>query len=71
MKAIEIINYEDKRLSILVETRPEENTRAYVSYFIDGIEIKEWSKIEKRFQRILTALADNLCEDLKLTKWSY
>ena len=40
-------------------------------YFIDGYEVKEWGKVVKRYQRILTALADNLCEGLAVQKWSY
>lgn len=71
MKAIEIINYDGKRLSILVETLPESDTKGYVSYFVDGIEITDWSKLVKRYQRILEALSDNLCEGLGLVKWSY
>lgn len=71
MKAIEMINYEGKCLSVYVETMPEDDSKGYVSYFIDGIEIKDWSKLVKRYQRILTALADNLCEGLAVLKWSY
>jgi len=71
MKAIEMINYEGKNLTALIETMPDDDTKAYVSYFIDGIEITDWSKLVKRYQRILSALADNLCEGLALTKWSY
>jgi len=71
MKAIEIINYENKRLGVLVETKPEDDTKGYVSYFIDGIEITDWSKLVKRYQVMLTVLADNLCEGLGLIKWSY
>jgi len=71
MKAVEMINYEGKRLSVLVETMPEDETKGYVSYFIDGIQITDWGKLVKRYQRILTALSDNLCEGMALTKWSY
>ena len=71
MKAIEMISYEGKRLSVLVETLPDNDTKGYVSYFVDGIQITDWGKLVKRYQRILTALADNLCEGLAVTKWSY
>lgn len=71
MKAIEIINYENKRLGVLVETKPDSEIKGYVSYFIDGIEITDWSKLVKRYQVMLTVLADNLCEALGLIKWSY
>ena len=70
MKAIEMINYEGKSLSVFVETMPEDETKGYVSYFIDGYEVKDWAKIVKRYHRILSALADNLCEGMALTKWS-
>ncbi len=71
MKAIEMISYEGKTLSIMVETMPDDDKKGYVSYFIDGYEVKEWGKVVKRYQRILTALADNLCEGLAVQKWSY
>jgi hypothetical protein len=71
MKAIEIINYENKRLGVLVETKEDSDTKGYVSYFIDGIEITDWSKLVKRYQLMFTALADNICDGLGLQKWSY
>lgn len=71
MRATETISYEGKLLGVFVETMPDDDTKGYVSYFIDGIQITDWSKLVKRYQRILTALSDNLCEGLSLTKWSY
>lgn len=71
MKATETISYEGKLLAVLVETLPEDDKKACVSYFIDGNEITDWGKLVKRYQRILAALADNLCEGLALTKWNY
>jgi hypothetical protein len=71
MKAIETVSYEGKTIAVLVETMPDDETKAYVHYFIDGTEIKDWGKIVKRYQRILTALADNLCEGMAVIKWSY
>lgn len=70
MKAAETINYEGKVLAVFLETLPADERKAYVSYFIDGIEVTEWSKIVKRYQRILTALSDNLCEGLNVIKWN-
>jgi len=67
MKALEMINYEGKRLSVFLETKPEDDTKGYVSYFIDGIQITDWTKLVKRYQRILAALAVNLCEGLGVT----
>ncbi|HRH53293.1 MAG TPA: hypothetical protein PLN38_08215 [Chitinophagales bacterium] len=54
-----------------VETLRNDETKAHVDYFIDGIQVTDWSKVAKRYQRLLTTLADNLCEGLCLTKWSY
>lgn len=70
MKAIETINYEGKTLAVLVETH-EDETKGYVSYFIDGMQLTDWSKLVTRYQRIFSAIADNLCEGLAVTKWSY
>ncbi|MBP9690407.1 MAG: hypothetical protein KBE91_12390 [Bacteroidia bacterium] len=71
MKALEIMDYDNKRFGVLVETRPEDDTKGYVSYFIEGIEITDWSKLVKRYQVMLTSLADNLCEGMAVQKWSY
>ena len=71
MKAVEIMDYEGKRFAVLVETMPEDDTKGYVSYFIDGNQITDWSRLVKRYQVMFTALADNLCEGLAVTKWSY
>ena len=66
-----MINYDGKILAVLVETKPEDDTKGYVSYFINGIEITDWSRLVKRYQVMFTALADNLCEGLAVQKWSY
>lgn len=71
MRAIETIVTENKTLAVLVETMAGDDTKGYVSYFIDGIEVNEWEKVVKRYQRLLIALSDNLCEGLNLQKWSY
>jgi hypothetical protein len=71
MKAIETIQTENKTLAVLIETLPNDDTKAVVSYFIDGIELTEWSRIPPRFQRLLAALAENLCEGMGVIKWSY
>lgn len=68
MKALEIMNYDGKGFAVLVETKPEDETKGYVSYFINGIEITDWSKLVKRYQIMFTALADNLCEGLHIQK---
>lgn len=68
MRATEIIQYEGKLLGVLVETQPNDETKGYVTYFIEGIEITDWGRIVPRYRRILTALADNLCELYRLTK---
>lgn len=72
MKAIETITTdESKVLAVLVETMPNDDTKAYVSYFINGVEVIEWTKLKTQEQRLFNALADNLCDGLCLTKWSY
>jgi hypothetical protein len=71
MKAIDIINYEGKTLAVLVETQGNDETKGFVSYFIDGMQLTDWSKLVSRYQRIFSAMADNLCEGLAVTKWSY
>jgi hypothetical protein len=70
MKALEIISYEGKTLSVFVETKYDDN-KGWVSYFIDGLEITDFDKILKRYQRIFEALADNICEGLQIEKHSY
>jgi len=71
MKATETIQYEGKLLGVYLETSTADERKAHISYFIDGTEITDWSKLVTRYQRILTALADNLCEGLNVIKWSY
>ena len=71
MKAIEIIETEGKRLGVLVETKGNDETKGYVSYFIDGLEITDFSKLVTRYQRLFNTMADNLCKGLAVTKYSY
>lgn len=71
MKATETIQYEGKLLGVYLETSTTDERKAHISYFIDGTEITDWSKLVTRYQRILTALADNLCEGYNVIKWSY
>jgi hypothetical protein len=70
MKRLDTIQYEGKTLAVLVQTF-EDETKAYVSYFINGDEIGDWSRLVKRYQDIFTVLSDNLCEGMGLAKWSY
>jgi hypothetical protein len=72
MKAIETITTDEgKVLTVIVETMPNDDTKGYVSYFINGVQVQDWAKLKKQQQRLFNALADNLCEGLCLTKWSY
>jgi tetrahydromethanopterin S-methyltransferase subunit F len=50
---------------------PDDDTKGYVNYFIEGSQITDWSKLITRYQRLFTTLADNLCEGLAVIKWSY
>ena len=72
MKAVEtIVSYGDMTLTVLVETKADDATKAYVSYFINGKEVVTWQTLHNRLKTLLTTLADNVCEDYKLQKWSY
>jgi tetrahydromethanopterin S-methyltransferase subunit F len=71
MKTLETILYENKTFAVLVETMPDDDTKGYVSYFIEGSQITDCSKLITRYQRLFTTLADNLCEGLAVIKWSY
>lgn len=71
MKAIETIIYESKAFTTLVETQANDEINGFVYYFIDGMQITDWSKLTPRYQRIFTVMADNLCEKSGVSKWSY
>jgi len=71
MKSIETIQYMGTQLGVLVETFPEDESKGAVSYYIDGNEVKEWGKIVKPYTRILSAMADNVCEYMGVKKFSY
>lgn len=69
MKTTETINYKDAQLTVFVDA--DEHDKATVSYFINGYEVTDWSKIKPSFQALLTAIADDICKTYSLTKWSY
>jgi hypothetical protein len=69
MKAIKTILYGNDTLAVLVEEK--ENTHGYVDYFINGYHVTEWKRIKPEFQTLLTSLANILCDELYLIKWSY
>lgn len=71
MKALEIMNYDGKMFAVLVETKPKDDTKGYLSYFIDGNEITNFSRLVKRYQVMFTALSDTICDGLDLQKFSY
>lgn len=71
MKAIETIIHDGKIFTVLVETQANDHTKGFVYYFIDGMQLTDWSKLITRYQRIFTVMADNLCEGFAVEKWSY
>lgn len=71
MRSIETIQYMGKQLSVFVESFPDDESKGAVSYYIDGIEIKDWGKLSKPYARILSAMADNVCEYMGVKKFSY
>lgn len=71
MKSIETIQYMGTQLGVLVETFPEDESKGAVSYYIDGNEVKDWGKIVKPYARILSAMADNVCEYMGVKKFIY
>jgi len=66
MKTIKYMNYD---LTMLVTG--DENDKANVEYFVNGLEINDWGKLKPDFQELLNTLADVVCKKLSLTKWSY
>ncbi len=69
MKTIEQISYMGYILAVLVTG--DNNDKASVEYFINGMQVTDWSKIKPDFQDFFTCLADTTCKKLCLTKWSY
>ena len=69
MKTIQNITYGKDELTVLVTEH--DNDKAAVDYFINGYQITEWSQLKPVFKDLLTAAADDVCRNLRLTKWSY
>lgn len=69
MKTIETIIYKNHTLSVLITA--DEHDKASVEYFVNGLQITDWSKLKPDFQTMFSALADAECKILCLTKWSY
>lgn len=69
MKTIQNITYGKDELTVLVTEL--DNDKAAVDYFINGYQITEWSQLKPVFKDLLTAASDDVCRNLRLTKWSY
>jgi len=69
MKTIQSLTISDTQLTVLVEYG--DDSKATVSYFLNSFEVTDWGRILKAYQRLFTAMADTICEDLNLIKWSY
>lgn len=74
MKTVESLIYQGVTLTILVtieEVPDAEKDKAFVEYFINGYQVKDWGKIKAVYQQIFTAMADEECNKLSAVKWSY
>ena len=73
MKAIENLITDNRTFTVLVQTNDNlmDETKGFVSYFINGDEIGDFDKILPRYQRLFNLMADNLCEGLAVIKYSY
>ncbi len=69
MKVLEYIEIHGKCLSVLAIEK--ETNKAYISYFIDGVEITQWETLPTLYKNLFTVLSDALCEGMKWQKWSY
>ena len=69
MKYIEQITHNNKSLICFVESDHKDN--AYVSYFIDGMEITDWSKLLLIYRNLFEVLRTSIVMENNLTLWSY
>lgn len=69
MKTIETTTYNGHNLTVLITEMDNDN--AFVEYFINGMQVKEWSKIRPDFQALFITLSDVVCKNLCLNKSSY
>lgn len=69
MKTLRTITEQGVQLAVVI-TEIEEG-KAQVEYFVNGYQALRWSDLKPIYQKLLTVLADDECELLRLVKWSY
>ena len=69
MKYIEQLTHNHKTLICFVESDDED--KAYVSYFIDGIEITDFSKVLSIYQKLFDVLRSSIVSENELQLWSF
>ena len=71
MKKVDTLILQGKILTVLVETLPEDETKAYVSYFVNGQQVINWENLTELQRSMFTVLADEICQQSSLLKWGY
>lgn len=56
-------------LIVLIEEKEE--GRAYVDYFLNNTIVTDWALLTKEQRSGFTILADEICDQFNLLKWSY
>ena len=69
MKYIEQLTHNHKTLICFVES--DDKDKAYVSYFIDGIEITDFSKLLSIYQKLFDVLRSSIVAENNLQLWSF
>lgn len=69
MKTIQNITYGKDELTVLV-TETEEG-KGHVEYFVNGYQVTDWTRLKSVYQKLFSAMADDVCNKAGLTKWSY
>lgn len=69
MKTIETVFYNNHNLSIFITANDKKQATA--EYFIDGIEVTDFSKTRSTFVALFNALFDDYCKCYDLIKWNY
>ncbi len=57
--------------TLTVHVEEKECQKGYVSYFINGEQVVHWGTLTDLQKALFTALADDLCAKMFVSKWSY
>lgn len=79
MKICDTLNYCGTTLNVLVtfsendvvDFEGYQKPKAYIEYFVNGVQLEDWHKIKLNLQCALSMMADNVCRENNLYKWSY